>query len=412
MRPALWHRNKLSVAISTAFSAITRQGSISTLGSITSSNSNSGCLISPYVMMTTTLSTSGYPAVVATSINNSTWAGTIGTPTVLNAVAGGAFISCQLSNGFALTTWSQTGVGYCAVISNGGSGTTLTKNTAVVFNSVAYTTLVNCVALSPTLVLITYTTNADNFHRVVAVSISGTTCTVGTAVQLNSVASGSAASVISALSANTAVIAYGPANQNIVIATVSGTTISLGTGYTPASSPATVYNITGFSLVGSGTFLMTYTTAAVYATAPTGGHGSTRARVMTFTGTTIGEGSSDIVLVTSVGLTIGPAPIWPVGNGQYVYAANYAIEYSGSIDVNLSWAVSAFVMTYSAGTLTLAANNTIGFQTVPVTGSADNNWQWHSLIPLSGTEFVWHSGYIGNSLTPTNIVAWRPFTLS
>jgi hypothetical protein len=421
----------IGLAIVRAFNTITRRGSIQNMGEIGSSNNSSACLISPYVMMTTASGTGGGttagPRVIATSFDPLTYTGTVGAPTAIGATSGFSFGSCQLSSGVAFTTWSQNGTGFCAVITNGGSGTVLTKNAEAIFNSTTFTTTAHCVALSSTLVLITYITNADNFQRIVAVSISGTTCTVGTPVQLNSVNSSGSLSAIAALTSTTAVVAFNNAfgTQSLSVVTVSGTTISLGTTFTPGQDPANVFRIVGLCAVDSTSFIMVYTTAALIVSFPTGGGGSTRVRRLNVSGTTISEGASspDIVLVTSTGSVTKPIEVARFTDGgvqRFVFHSNYAIEDAGNqINVNNSWFTGAWVISASTisgpeivSTLAVAANAPVGFLTTARSGSSDNGWQWISLVQLSNTEYVWHSGYTGNAVSPSSSILFRSYTLS
>lgn len=237
----------------------------------------------------------------------------------------------QISTSLYLVSWATaTGAGNTSVMAIGVSGTTVTfgaKADIIAANNVANST--TTYALTATTGLVLYLNDAASPYTIsaVVVSVSGTTCTVGTPASIADIHSVTTSPPFSCLlSATKALVVANNNNANLYVyaITVSGTTVTFGATLNVEALSGANLHYTGGSATRYNPHLwrLSDTTAGLWYL---DGSGISRVVVLSESGGTVTKGT---ILYSSVALassgTAGSGTILPQGTTDFISVSQEA----------------------------------------------------------------------------------------
>ena len=198
-----------------------------------------------------------------------------------------AFDVCQFDTyKFLVIYYETTGTACkCVVLDCSSSGSTITNGSVVSINTSNSSSQVSCAKLDSSRVAITYHSSADNKKYVQILSISGTTITTNTQVELDAGTNNGLRVSLEYLTTNTLLCVYAADNTDTLVAkiiTVSGTVPTVNGSNTLDATSAN-YNISKIGVMSSTKAAITYSESS---------NTDTFAAVLTISGTTVTKGSN------------------------------------------------------------------------------------------------------------------------
>lgn len=278
--------------------------------------------------------------------------------TVLSGI--GVVDCCALTSTTALIVYNTGTTAASAVIAT-ISGNTVTLGTPVSLWSATYSSVVRLVGLSATSAVV-FTVSSPALVSAQAISISGSTITAGTVTSTGYSYSVDPSQVVAIADTSTTGLLVVPTSATVISAkafSVSGTTITFGTGTTPITLTAGGSGWIGCNVARSA--------ANTYVVAASTDAPDLRHRALTLSGTTITLGTTttqDTALATVgnfyYGFSLYYAKAWAAGGSGWVSfptpAGTISLQYSGTTYT----AGSAYFSTVTASAARSASIGSLG----------------------------------------------------
>lgn len=256
----------------------------------------------------------------------------------------------------------QSGANAYSVVAASVSGTTVTFGTPATIasnikdaSSTSGNASVQATSLSATLATFTYVDSTNSQQFIIAISVSGTTCTVGSAVALSGTGASFAPFSNFGLTSTTGAVVYqyddgvSTVGAYLRLYSISGTTITLGTASTlaTAASPG--------SILAKACKTSSNSICAVYSPS---GNGTNTIRSFTFSGTTLTAGTASNIATAYISAsgygfayptaTSTSNSIFSLGASNYSPATNTAVFFASS---PYSYTTTALFVTTSGTTI-------------------------------------------------------------
>ena len=185
-----------------------------------------------HVVIAYTDNTNGKGKVICGSVSGTTitW-GTL-SEFYNDSVLSTAISICKLSSSKFAISWGKPSGGYGSYVTIGTvSGTTITLGSAVSFSTESYTKVHSICSLSDSLIAVSFYSPTALRYKAIVASISETTPTFGTAVEISSQGCTTSGSICSSDSSHFIILYNEGVNDRLYVkaCSVSGTTITQGT---------------------------------------------------------------------------------------------------------------------------------------------------------------------------------------